>query len=112
LQWLQDPNEINVDILNNIRHETSRHFRNKKREYLKDKINELATDTKNNIIKDLYRGINKFKMGYQPRSNSVKDETCYLLADPHNILNRWKNYFSLSYIVYIGSVMLGRNTYS
>jgi hypothetical protein len=29
--------------------------RNEKREYLKDKINELATDSKNNI-RDLYRG--------------------------------------------------------
>jgi hypothetical protein len=28
------------------------------------------------------------------RSNLVKDETGDLLADPHNILNRWKNYFS------------------
>jgi hypothetical protein len=24
----------------------------------------------------------------------VKDENADLLADPHNILNRWKNYFS------------------
>jgi hypothetical protein len=44
LQWLQYPSEINVDNLNNIRRETSRHFRNKKREYLKDKIDELATN--------------------------------------------------------------------
>jgi hypothetical protein len=45
LQWLQDPSEINGDNLNNVRHETSRHFRNKKREYLKGKINELATNS-------------------------------------------------------------------
>jgi hypothetical protein len=51
LQWLQDPSEINGDDLNNIRRETSRHFRNKKKEYLKDKIDELATNSKNkNII--------------------------------------------------------------
>jgi hypothetical protein len=43
LQWLQDPSQINGDNLNNIRREVSRHFRNNKREYLKDKINELAT---------------------------------------------------------------------
>ncbi|PNF33543.1 hypothetical protein B7P43_G17402 [Cryptotermes secundus] len=30
LQWLQDPSELNGDNLNNIRRETSRHFRNKK----------------------------------------------------------------------------------
>jgi hypothetical protein len=34
LQWLQDPSEINGDNLNNVRLEASRHFRNKKREYL------------------------------------------------------------------------------
>jgi hypothetical protein len=56
LQWSQDPNEINEDTLNNIRHETSRHFRDEKREYLKDKINELATNSKNKNIRDLYRG--------------------------------------------------------
>jgi hypothetical protein len=40
---------------------------NRKREYLKDKINELATNSKNKNIKALYRGINEFKRGYQPR---------------------------------------------
>jgi hypothetical protein len=47
LQWLHDPSEINGDNLNNVRREASRHFRNKKREYLKDKIIELATNSKN-----------------------------------------------------------------
>jgi hypothetical protein len=32
--------------------------------------------------------------GYQPRSNLVKDENGDLCEDSHNILNRWKNYFS------------------
>jgi hypothetical protein len=61
LQWLQDPSEINGDNLNNVRHEASRYFRNKKWEYLKDKINELAMNSKNMNIRDLYRGINEFK---------------------------------------------------
>ena len=30
MQWVQDPNQSNVDNLNNVRHEASRHFRNKK----------------------------------------------------------------------------------
>jgi hypothetical protein len=46
------------EYLNNIRHNTSSHFRNKKKEYLKDKINELAVNSKNEKISDLYRGIN------------------------------------------------------
>jgi hypothetical protein len=66
-------NKIHNDIiLNNIRCETRRHFRNKKREYLKDRIDELATNSKNKNTRDLYRGINDFKRGYQPRSNLVK----------------------------------------
>jgi hypothetical protein len=74
LQWLQDPSEINGDNLNNIRCGASRHFRNSKREHLKGKINELTTNSKNKNIRDLYRRINEFKRGYQPRSNFVKDE--------------------------------------
>jgi hypothetical protein len=57
LQWLQDPSEINGDNLNNVRLEASRYFRNKKREYLRDKIIELATNNKNKNIRDLYSGI-------------------------------------------------------
>jgi hypothetical protein len=47
LQWLQAPSEINGDNLNGVRREASRYFRNKKKEYLKEKINELATNSKN-----------------------------------------------------------------
>jgi hypothetical protein len=66
----------------------------KKSEYLKDKINELATNSKNKNIRDLHRGINEFKRGCQPRSNLVKDENGDLLADSNNTVNRWKSYFS------------------
>jgi hypothetical protein len=74
MQWLQDPNRSNVDNLNIWKHEASWHFRKKKREYLKAKINELQTNSKNKNNRDLYRGINDFKKGYQPRTNVVKDE--------------------------------------
>ena len=35
MQWLQDQNQSNVDNLNNVRCEASRHFRNKKDEISK-----------------------------------------------------------------------------
>jgi hypothetical protein len=63
LQCLQDPHEINGDNLNNVRHEASRHFKEKKREFLKDKISELSMNNKNKNIRDLYIGINEFKRG-------------------------------------------------
>jgi len=42
-QWLQDPDQTNVDHLSNVRRESIRHFRNTKRENLKSKIDELET---------------------------------------------------------------------
>jgi hypothetical protein len=57
-------------------------------------INELEINSKNKNIRDLYRGINEFKRGYQPRSIFDKDENGDLLADSNTILNRWKSYFS------------------
>jgi hypothetical protein len=65
LQWIQDPSEINGDNLPIERCEARRHFRNKQREYLKYKINKLATNSNNKNIRAFYRGINEFKTGYQ-----------------------------------------------
>jgi hypothetical protein len=92
LQWLQVPSQINGGNLNNVRREASKHFKIKKREYLKDKINELATHSKNKNVRDWYRGINEFRKGYQHRTNLVKDENGDMPADSCNILNTWKNY--------------------
>jgi hypothetical protein len=58
---LQNPNQTNRDNLQNVRHETSRIVRDKKRDYLKGKINELQANNKNKNIRDLYRGMNEFK---------------------------------------------------
>jgi hypothetical protein len=55
LQWIQDPSQSNVDNLNNVRHDASRHFRNKKKAYLKAKIEELETNSKIKNIRDLYK---------------------------------------------------------
>jgi hypothetical protein len=86
LQWLQDPRVVNEDNLSNVRREDSRHFRNKKRDCLKDKVNELERNSKNNNIGDLYRGIREFKKDYQPRTNLVNHERSDLLADPHTVV--------------------------
>jgi hypothetical protein len=48
----------NGDNLDNVRREASRHFRNKNMEYLKDKINELAMNSKKKNIRQLHRGRN------------------------------------------------------
>ena len=47
---------------------------------MKVKIEELENISKNNNVRDLYRGINDFKKGYQPGTTIVKDDkgTCWL----------------------------------
>ena len=42
----------------------------------------------------MYRVINDFKKGYQPRTNTVQDDKGDLVADSHSILSRWRSYFS------------------
>jgi hypothetical protein len=93
MQWLRDANQSNADNLNNGTSEASKQFRKESREYQKGKINELETNNKKNIT-DLYRDINEFKKGCQPRTNIVKDVNDDLVAASHSILNRWKNYLS------------------
>ena len=89
MQWVQDPEEINVDNLKNVRREASRHFRNKKKAYLKAKIKERETNSKNKSIRDFCRDIHDFKQGYQPRTNILKDEKGDLIADSQCTVARW-----------------------
>ena len=50
--WVQDPSQSNVDNLNYVRRDISRHFRNKKKAYLRAKIEELETNSKIKNIRD------------------------------------------------------------
>jgi preprotein translocase subunit Sec63 len=54
LQQLQDPSEINGISRNNVRLEISRHFMNKEKNYVKDKISELVMNSKSKNIRDLF----------------------------------------------------------
>jgi len=74
MQWIQDPSQNNVDNPNNVNREVSRHFKNKRKAYLRAKIGELETNSKIQNISDLYTGIDDFRRGYKPRCNIVKDE--------------------------------------
>jgi len=61
---------------------------------LRDKIEELETNSKIQNIMEFYGGINDFKKGYQPRCNIIKDENGDWLADSHSNVARWRKYFS------------------
>jgi hypothetical protein len=75
----------------------------------KKKINEHETNVKNKNLRDfLYKGINEFKKGSLCRNNLVKDENGDLLANSHNILNRWKNTY-VSFWMFVVLMMLWWN---
>jgi hypothetical protein len=59
--WLQDPKQSNIDKPNNVICEASRHFRNEKKEYLRAQFDELETNSKIKIIRDLYKHISDLK---------------------------------------------------
>ena len=46
IQWIQDPSQSKVDNLNSVMREVSRHFRNKKKAYMRAKIEELENNSK------------------------------------------------------------------
>jgi hypothetical protein len=62
---------------------------------VEDKIKELAMNSKNKNVRYIYRCINGFRRGYQPISNTEKDDKGEWFVHTHNILNRWKNNFSV-----------------
>jgi hypothetical protein len=110
MQWIHDPRQSNVDNLNNVRRDASRHFRNKRKAYLKAKTAKLETDSKIKNIRDLCMGITDFKKGNQPRTNIVKDEKGDLFTYSHSILARWRKHFSqLLYVYRVNDLMMLAN---
>ncbi|PSN37466.1 hypothetical protein C0J52_26384 [Blattella germanica] len=51
--WMREPNEQNSEQICSIRWETTRFLKNKKRECLKEKINDLEINAKNRNIREL-----------------------------------------------------------
>jgi len=92
MQWLQDPSRSSVGNLNNVRREAMRHFKNKKKDYLNAKIEQLETNSKIKNVWGLYRDISDIKKGDQPRTNIIKDEKGDLVRDSHGILASWRNH--------------------
>jgi len=90
---------IRFAYLNGVRHEASRQFKNKKRDYLKAKMMNLKL-TVQSKISDLHMGINNLNKGYVPVTNIIKDEKGQWVTDSHSILATWRNHFSQLLKVY------------
>jgi len=85
LQWLQNQSHATGNNMNDARYYSSKTFRNKK-----DKINGLKTKSYSKNIRNFYRGVSEFRLGYQATTILLNDESNDLLVNSHNISNRWK----------------------
>ena len=57
---------------------------------MRAKFNNLEENSKNKNIQEVYKGINEFKKGYQPRAYVIKKYDGTIVADTTSILSRWK----------------------
>jgi hypothetical protein len=65
----------------------------KRREHIKENLDEFETKRKKKVMRDSYGGSNEFKKGCHARTNLVKDEIVIGLQISHNILTTCQNYF-------------------
>ena len=61
---------------------------------MKAKVNKLEENSKYKNIRGMYKEINEFKNGYQPRAYVIKKHDGTIVADTTSILGRWKQFFS------------------
>ena len=61
---------------------------------MKAKVNKLEANSKNKTIREMCKGINEFKKGYQPSTYVIKKHDGTNVADTTSILSRWEHFFS------------------
>jgi hypothetical protein len=108
VQWLQEPNQNNN--LNTVRREASRHFKNKRKEYPKAKIDELELTVRSKIsesyiwVSVILSRVASLQIWYY----GMRRVIC---LPPPTVLWVGEGSISLNYWTYIMSVMLGRQKY-
>ena len=94
LLWIQNPNDQTAEEFTIVKHDTCRTFKKKKSDYMKAKVNKLEENSENKNIREMYKGISKFKKGYQPRAYVIKKHDGTIVADTNSILSRWERFHS------------------
>ena len=86
MQWLQEANQSksNVNNLNNVRCEASRHVSNTKKEYLRAKIDELETNSKIKIIRE-FIGASVILRRVTNLNKYVQDDKGDVVRDSHSV---------------------------
>ena len=61
---------------------------------MKEKVNKLEENSKNKTIREMYKSIDEFKKGYQPRAYEIMKRDGTYVTDTTSILSRWEQLFS------------------
>jgi hypothetical protein len=61
---------------------------------MKAKVNKLEGNRKNKNIQEMYKVINEFQKGYQPRAYVIKKHNSTILSDTTSILSKWEQFFN------------------
>ena len=59
---------------------------------MKAKVNKLEENSKNKNIREMYKGINEFKKGYQPHAYVIKKHGSTIVADTTSISSSWEQF--------------------
>jgi hypothetical protein len=60
---------------------------------MKEKVDKLEENSKSKKIREMYKGINEFKKGYQPCTYVIKKHNGIIVAYTTSILSRWEQFF-------------------
>jgi hypothetical protein len=89
LLCLQNPNDQTVDEFSNVRRDTCRTFGGKTRDYVKAKVNKLEENSKYRDIREMYKGINEFRKGYQPGAYVINKHDGTIVPDKTSKHIKW-----------------------
>uniref|UniRef100_A0A8D8W2L6 Craniofacial development protein 2 n=1 Tax=Cacopsylla melanoneura TaxID=428564 RepID=A0A8D8W2L6_9HEMI len=83
----------NAEMYHNLRKESKKMLRRKKREAMKLKMREIDELHKENEQRQFYAAVNKMKKGFQPRTNGCRDINGEIITCEEQVLRRWAQHF-------------------
>lgn len=95
LKKMQEKSREAEKRYNEQRQRTKRLMREKKRRHNEQILENIEESYRNNEVRNLYQGTKNLKKGYKSKTICLKDKNGKMLMGDDEILDRWREYFSL-----------------
>ncbi|XP_008181820.1 uncharacterized protein LOC103309055 [Acyrthosiphon pisum] len=93
-QWLNDQHNREKEIVyKECQKSASRVFRNEKRKYTQNLLEEAEVDSRMNRARQLYQKINSIRGGFRKHNKFLKNEDGSLTTGQEEMLEKWRQYF-------------------